>query len=530
MSDTILFERLDELVDDCSGVCGDWDNVLRRVENAARPAAPVRRLRRPSKRVLAWAVVVASLFVILFATPAFGLLKNWIGRKDVSYKNSKPAPFVVKRDFADLAIGAPERWDPQAIASQSRKVIAFKVGGRESVLFVAPTRKGGICWSFSRGANCMNSRPTAKMYASDPNRSREQKPWLLNVSGAYAFGPLDKRDQGNEKAYVYYMPSLSGVVLASNTADLRATFEDGSSAQIPFVWVSKPIDAGFFQYGVPSGHLKVGSRPVSLSALDSKGKLIARWAFSWKWVEQQSRFAEHAAAAGKANHRTSPPPPPPPLPKLKPPLQQGETKGVKVVAGANGAVVIDVSRASAPVRTLIANGVDWDCFAFFGPYHLSDPAGIGTGLPNGVEKSGLRMLGIPAPFDGCEISGMYGRRWPDRFHSHEAVEIAFTARARTHFADRAAARDLALFVQLLRIKGIRGLSGDALDSAISSEFGTVAHLDSSASPLAAGDVGYADRHGGATFVELSTTGRRFSITVENGRIVAENVRPLTILN
>ena len=66
--------------------------------------------------------------------------------------------------------------------------------------------------------------------------------------------------------------------------------------------------------------------------------------------------------------------------------------------------MIDVSRAEERVRALIGRGAGWDCFSFFGPYHLSDPAGIGMSLPNGVEKNGLRMLGIPAPFAGGEAN------------------------------------------------------------------------------------------------------------------------------
>ena len=113
MSDALLFERLDELVDDCAGARGDWDDVLRRAENAARLTAPRRRLRRPSRRVLAWGVAVASLLVIFFATPAFGLLRNWIGRKDVPF-TGKTAPFVVKRNFADMSIGSPPGMAPPA--------------------------------------------------------------------------------------------------------------------------------------------------------------------------------------------------------------------------------------------------------------------------------------------------------------------------------------------------------------------------------------------------------------------------------
>lgn len=511
MSDALLFERLDELVDDCAGARGDWDDVLRRAENAARLTAPRRRLRRPSRRVLAWGVAVASLLVIFFATPAFGLLRNWIGRKDVPF-TGKTAPFVVKRNFADMSIGSPPGMAPQAIAGQTRKVGVFHAFGRAYLLYVVPTRNGAFCWMFGGSSTCPDARPVARTY---PHMSGAVNPYLLSTE--IGMNRVSRRGSA-------YRLEIDGVVYAKNAASLSVEYEDHTSVQIPFVYVSKPIDAGFFLYGIPPTHYRSGNTLVAVSAHDSQGKLIARVPMSVARLFTANGVRPRQPLTTSSAVR----PPrllPQPLPALKPPLQHGQAEGVAVVAGKNGAVVIDVSRAEERVRALIGRGAGWDCFSFFGPYHLSDPAGIGMSLPNGVEKNGLRMLGIPAPFAGCEVTGTYGRRWPDRFHSHEAVEIAFTTRARTYFADRAAARDLALFVQLLRIRGIRGLSGDALDSAISSEFGTkVAHLSSVFSSLAPGDVGFVDRSGGAAYIEHSTTGRRFSVTIESGKIVAQNLR------
>ena len=166
MSDTVLFERLDELVDDCGGARGDWDDVRRRAHVAATPAAPGRRMRFPRKRVLAWALALVALVVIFFATPAFGLLKNWIGRKDVFFKSGKTAPFVVKREFAEMSYGSPSAWNPQAIASESRQVTIFQVFEKKFPLYVAPTRKGGFCWTISDfGGSCVPPHPPAEMYA-----------------------------------------------------------------------------------------------------------------------------------------------------------------------------------------------------------------------------------------------------------------------------------------------------------------------------------------------------------------------------
>jgi hypothetical protein len=53
-------------------------------------------------------------------------------------------------------------------------------------------------------------------------------------------------------------------------------FKDGATVDVPFVWVSEPIDAGFAVYRVPDAHRRAATRPVSLALYDAHGKLIAR--------------------------------------------------------------------------------------------------------------------------------------------------------------------------------------------------------------------------------------------------------------
>jgi len=509
MSDTVLFERLDLLVEDCAAARGDWSDVLRRSGVASKPAQSSYRFA--NRRALVWAFVLATLLVILFATPAFGLLRDWIGRKDVPF-TGKTAPFEVKREFADMSIGAPSGWAPQAIASESRKVTTFKAFGKGYALYVAPTRKGGFCWTVEGvGGSCASSRPEARHYPGEP--SSDVNSYLLPVMSGMQRVPGTRAQ---------FRAELGGVVFADNAAELRVEYEDHTSVQVPFVYVSKPIDAGFFLWGRPSGHRAVGRRPLAVSAWDSKGKLIAR-----------SVVLPDAQPPTKAlpSQAQEPPKPPwrPPL-APKPPLQRASVDGVSFVAGRNGVVTIDVSHASARVRSLLGKGVFGSCFSFFAPYHEIDPVGMGMRLTAGYPRATLPSPGIPTPFDGCQLDGTYGDRWPDRFRSHSVVEVAFTPRAKTYFAESATAADLALFVRT-RMRDSRRLSGKALDAAISHSFGTaITHLASSASSLPPDRIGYFDRAGGATFVEYSTTGRRFYVTLANGKIAAENVRGLTYLN
>lgn len=53
-------------------------------------------------------------------------------------------------------------------------------------------------------------------------------------------------------------------------------FEDDSSERIPFVWVSRPINAGLFLYDLPRAHWRKGKRPVVLTVEDARGKQLAR--------------------------------------------------------------------------------------------------------------------------------------------------------------------------------------------------------------------------------------------------------------
>jgi hypothetical protein len=263
MSDTLLFERLDQLVDDCSGARGDWNDVLGRSGIAA--AAPPPRRWFASRRALIFAAVLALLLVILFATPAFGLLRDWIGRKDVRF-NGKTAPLVVKREFAAMSLVSPKSWDPQAIVSESRKVIAFKAFGKEYVLYVAPTRKGGFCWTIvGMGGSCASARHEPRSYPDEP--AGNVNSYLLGVVSGMQRVPGTRSQFHGE---------LSGTVFAENAVSLRVEYEDHSFVRVPFIYVSKPIDAGFFFWGRPPGHRRVGTRPLAVSARDSHGKLIAR--------------------------------------------------------------------------------------------------------------------------------------------------------------------------------------------------------------------------------------------------------------
>ena len=69
---------------------------------------------------------------------------------------------------------------------------------------------------------------------------------------------------------------LDGWVGISKADAVELSFEDGSTVDIPLVWVSAPVDAGFFIYSVPASHWQPGHLPTTLVARDSEGKSVAQ--------------------------------------------------------------------------------------------------------------------------------------------------------------------------------------------------------------------------------------------------------------
>ena len=59
------------------------------------------------------------------------------------------------------------------------------------------------------------------------------------------------------------------------------------------------------------------------------------------------------------------------------------------------------------------------------------------------------------PFDVCSVRGTYGQRWNDARGMHDTVEFSFTPLGRRFFAEKAAARDLALFLRTPEMRAIR---------------------------------------------------------------------------
>jgi hypothetical protein len=210
----------------------DWNDVLRRARQGRR--------RRH-----------ASAIVVLIAAVAVGIASAYaFGHPIIDFGSAPKGPTKVVNDFGSLQVGAPPGMAPGVLPHEARRITTVAFDGKQHVLWVAPTKQGGFCeqWSGSIGG-CRANR-------HDKFAKR------LDVSSSYtAKGSLTV---------------LGGSFFQSAGARLEVSYADGASAEIPFVWVTAPIDAGFYLYRVPDAHRVRATRPAAVSLLDDDGKVLAR--------------------------------------------------------------------------------------------------------------------------------------------------------------------------------------------------------------------------------------------------------------
>jgi hypothetical protein len=207
----------------------------------------VRRLARRGRRLRPrFALAVAAAAAVVAVTPALGL-----GGKLVRiFERGEPAPAPLERSFAGLDADAPPGFRTGVVASQTRKIV---LPGNVA-LWIAPTSRGGFCFFVEGGGGQCD---TARALTFWPTFSIGGD---LSHQGVIENGPV----------------LIDGSTTLDDAASVEVQFEDGSSVTIPVVWVSAPIDAGFFGYEVPAAHLRVGARPRLLILRDASGSELRR--------------------------------------------------------------------------------------------------------------------------------------------------------------------------------------------------------------------------------------------------------------
>jgi hypothetical protein len=207
----------------------DWQDALRRSGIGRR------------KRSLV--VALAAALAILVAAPAFGL-----GRGIIDFFSSEPAPERIQVEYAKMRARASIHLGPKLTpVGEARQVMTASADGAKRPLWVVPIESGGFCFRWHTLGSCgrIPRLSEAKLGVG----------WQEGEFGA-AF--------------------LVGYVLAPEVETVELRYEDGESSQLPLVWVSPPIDAGFFAFEVPDEHQRAGHGAEVLVALDGDRKVIER--------------------------------------------------------------------------------------------------------------------------------------------------------------------------------------------------------------------------------------------------------------
>src|SRR5262245_8796357 len=220
-----MSELLDALAPAVAEEKEAWLDVLARAERlAVSPDGQVDSLgptasplpsarRRPHsrrRRGLLLIGLVTLAFVLVVAT-AYAR-----GHPIVDFSSAPPAPKQVVKDFDSLSIGAPPGMDPKVNAGETRFVGRFG----PMKLFVAPTKAGGFCvgWGGVGGCDALGAFPLGVT-------------WQSGIVG----------------------PAVYGHASARWADDVEIELDDGTRVRPRVIWVSPPINSGFFYYRPPKG-------------------------------------------------------------------------------------------------------------------------------------------------------------------------------------------------------------------------------------------------------------------------------------
>jgi hypothetical protein len=206
-------------------------------------------------------------------------------------------------------------------------------------------------------------------------------------------------------------------------------------------------------------------------------------------------------------------------------IQRGGTRGVKVVVYEGGGARFDTTGMEPTLQRVMPEQLQARCFKLIGRDRQSNGA-YGTAPKNGRRSIALlaqpqhgRIPVAAGPFDACELGGQFGRNWLPRFDWHWPLEIPLTERGRQFFEERAAAIELGHFVR----NGARKRARTAMKRGAPAPSATT--LRDPARPYIRVSAN-GDRF---TASLTASTGRRFFVEIERGRIARTNARRLAFI-
>jgi hypothetical protein len=249
------FARVTRVVDDL-----DWAEVEARARAIATPTDVVQRREERRARGKIALVGAAVLMATLVAAPALGLPQRIV---KLLFSDAEPAPPRTELAFSTLDRGAPPGLETGVIPGTARK--AFEVAlpqGVRATLWVAPTANGGHCQMLQLADADGRSRGASGPGCDDRVNA--------TGSGLTVPGPITAR--GIERGPVV----VDGHATIAEASSAIIRFEDRTETEIPLTWISQPIDAGFFVYGVPPANWEPGHLPTQLLYVDSDGNTVGR--------------------------------------------------------------------------------------------------------------------------------------------------------------------------------------------------------------------------------------------------------------
>jgi hypothetical protein len=227
----------------------DWLDVRRRARTVSR-----RWLLIPLVATIA-AIAVGSAFALYHELVDFGSAEPAPERVQVQFD------YLRKRAAAVREIGGPTV-TPEGPA---REVMRVQIDGETRPLWVVPTREGGFCYQLAFGTSCTTPDPKSPI----------------------GFMGLATPD-GNGSQW------LAGSVSDEAVQEIELLYQDGESDRLPFVWVSPPIDAGFYAYDVPERHEQPGHVAAVIIGRDD-GNSVAHLCLT-RSADELARSAPRVAA------------------------------------------------------------------------------------------------------------------------------------------------------------------------------------------------------------------------------------------
>jgi hypothetical protein len=217
----------------------DWNDVLRR--------AGTTQTRSVRPRRLVALTTVSACAAIGIAAPALGLYRPLL-----DFFDQPAAPNYVQLKFDQLDRGIPAGGTgPAVVKGETRQVMEAQTTDGTAPLWVAPTRSGHFCWLWGDVFGGCTGAPIAERT-------------LRN-------GELDP----NALRLMYDDRWVAGAVLSPAARSVKVEFADGAAVSTQLVWVSAPINAGFFSISLaalPTDH----GAASAVVASDDSGDIISR--------------------------------------------------------------------------------------------------------------------------------------------------------------------------------------------------------------------------------------------------------------